>query len=134
MDTAETEQNQHDFDIGSPEDPRLSELRAWVRDLLADLHSDVVADAELVVTELAANACEHAEGPRSLRLIRRSDEPVVDVEVDDASPDALPRPGLSTLGDFRGRGLLMVETMSTSWGVRQHPGRKTVWARLPAVP
>ncbi|WP_447002644.1 SpoIIE family protein phosphatase [Saccharothrix isguenensis] len=112
--------------------PPLTEVRTWTREFLADLDEDVVGDAELIVTELLTNAYEHAVGPRALRLHRSSAEPVVRIEVDDATPHGLLQPGTSSLSPFRGRGLLLIDTISTRWGVENHRSHKTVWADIPA--
>lgn len=120
----------HRFDLDGPDRTPLSELRAKVRRVLAHLHPDVVADAELVVTELATNAFEHARAPWCAKVSLPPG--AVRIEVDDAAPDALPRPGTSTLGALRGRGMLMVQAISSEWGVLRRPGGKTVWAQLPA--
>lgn len=127
MDTAGAEADTPHFDLDDAAEPPLARLRAWLRTLLADLHPDFGLDVLLVCTELATNALEHAEGPRVLRLSRRGD--CVLVEVDDSSPDALPVLGSSRLGPYRGSGLVMVESLCR-WGVRGDGPRKTVWAEL----
>ncbi|MDQ2588414.1 hypothetical protein CKY47_31565 [Saccharothrix yanglingensis] len=129
---APREQDDHHDEFPLADDtPPLAEVRTWTRAVLADLHQDVVEDAELVVTELVTNAYEHAHGPRALRLRRPFAQPVVRVEVDDTTPRTPPHPGTSSLGPFRGRGLLMIETISSRWGVETHESHKTVWADIP---
>ncbi|HEX6342597.1 ATP-binding protein [Umezawaea sp.] len=120
---------QDEFRLDDHEVPPLAQVRTWIREVLADLDPDFVADTELVATELAANAFEHAKAPRAIRLGRR--DGVVRVEVDDAAPDLLPRPGRSTLGQFRGRGLVLIGSMGADWGVDRSDDRKTVWAEIP---
>ena len=95
--------------------------------------SDTVA---LVVAELAANAVLHGRVPgRDFELGLRYDRAaaVVRVEVSDTHPDR-PKPHGHGLGPEAadaedGRGLLLVATIATRWGVadRTGPG-KTVWA------
>jgi anti-sigma regulatory factor (Ser/Thr protein kinase) len=126
-----TTRPQHEFRLDDHETPPLSQVRAWIRAVLADLDPDLVADTELIVTELAANAFEHAQSPRLIRLDHRDTTGVVRVEVDDAAPDVLPKPGTSTLGEFRGRGLVLINSLGASWGVDRHPEHKTVWAEIP---
>ncbi len=53
------------------------------------------------------------------------------LEVDDGNPDLLPKPGTSTLGEFRGRGLVLIKSLGAAWGVDRYPDRKTVWAEIP---
>lgn len=131
MGTAGAEQRQYEFAFGLPSNPPLTELRAWLRDLLADEPPDLLIDVELVTTELATNAYEHTGHLLAIRVSRPLDRPVLRIEVDDGAPDRPPRPGASTRGGFRGRGLLMVEGLSTTWGSILGDDRKTVWVEIP---
>jgi anti-sigma regulatory factor (Ser/Thr protein kinase) len=124
----------HGFDPVVRSPPPLAELRARLRELLADIPADRVDDVLLVATELVANAYEHTAGLLALHLFRSADRTTVRVEVDDASPALAPYPGTSRLGDGRGRGLLIVQAVSTAWGVRRQPACKTLWADVPTVP
>lgn len=88
------------------------------------------AQAELVVSELVANAVLHGWGPVGLRLAH--DERGLLVEVDDANPAP---PGVVTErregpGGF---GLHVVARLS-DWGWRHSGSGKTVWALLPDAP
>ncbi|HEY3712116.1 MAG TPA: ATP-binding protein [Amycolatopsis sp.] len=109
----------------------LAPLRTWVRAQLAGLPRGIVQDTELVATELVTNAFEHAAGPVALGLELRADRAVVRVEVEDGGPDLLPAAATVSPGSYRGRGLLLVDALSTRWGVEDGHGRKTVWAELP---
>lgn len=114
-----------------PEDkPDLAAVRAWACGLLRGLSEDVRLDVLLVCTELASNAYEHAEGPRTVRVHRHAD--VVRIEVDDHTPAELPHLGESRLGDSRGRGLLLIAQISRCWGTRDFAGGKTIWAEVSA--
>ncbi|SDJ58017.1 Anti-sigma regulatory factor (Ser/Thr protein kinase) [Lentzea albidocapillata subsp. violacea] len=114
-----------------PEDePDLGAMRGWIGTLLRDLPEDVVLDVLLVCTELASNAYEHAEGPRTVRVQRHTD--FIRVEVDDHTPAELPRLGQSRLGDTRGRGLVLIAQLSRCWGTRAFTGGKTLWAEVNA--
>lgn len=126
-----TSRPHHEFHLDDHEGLPLSQVRAWVRTVLADVDPDLVADTELIATELAANAFEHAQAPRLIRLGHDDTGGVVRIEVDDAAPDVLPKPGTSTLGEFRGRGLVLIKSMGAAWGVDRHADRKTVWAEIP---
>jgi anti-sigma regulatory factor (Ser/Thr protein kinase) len=100
---------------------------SYVRSL--GLGPDAVADTELVVSELVANAVEHGEGRIDLRLGLRGTE--LQIEVRDNGPGRpvpVPVPGPS------GYGLRVVDRIATIWGVRPVTGGpgKTVWCRLPA--
>ncbi|HEX4225888.1 MAG TPA: ATP-binding protein [Pseudonocardiaceae bacterium] len=131
MGTAGAEQRQYEFAFGIPSIPPLTELRTWLRGLLADQAPELLIDIELVVTELVTNAYEHTGRLLAVRVSRPVDRPVLRVEVDDGAPELLPRPGASTRGGFRGRGLLMVEGISKKWGVDRGDEHKTVWVEIP---
>lgn len=87
--------------------------------------------AEFVVSELVSNAVEHActgvgltleRGPLGLR-----------VAVRDSSPVGFPGPvrrSTDPLGRVRGRGLELVESLTTAWGVDVQPDGNTVWAEM----
>ncbi|MEU4746727.1 ATP-binding protein [Actinosynnema sp. NPDC023658] len=112
--------------------PPLAQIRQWLATVLADLAEDLLQDLMLVCTELVANAYDHACAPRRLRVLRSSDHQALRIEVDDGSPDSLPVTGKSRLGAFRGRGLIMVDTLSRRrWGTYSGTECKTVWAELP---
>jgi anti-sigma regulatory factor (Ser/Thr protein kinase) len=120
----------HRYALDSPTPVVLAHLRSWLRHNLAGIDPNVLIDLELVCTELAANALEHATGPRHLRLLHHPDRNLVRVEVDDASPDKLPTPGRSRLSSRRGRGLRLIGALAR-WGMRRDRKTKTVWAELP---
>jgi anti-sigma regulatory factor (Ser/Thr protein kinase) len=101
-------------------------LWEWQLTRLAD-------DAELMVSELTTNAVQitQADGRDTpVRLWLLADPTRLLILVWDASP--LPPVRMNTSGDAEnGRGLLLVETLSTRWGffACQHGG-KVIWAAL----
>lgn len=99
-----------------------SALDAWGLGSLAD-------DGVLVVTELVANAAQHAEGEEIRVAVFRRGRNLVRIDVTDASRLA---PVRRTAGaeDIRGRGLALVAAMSTRWGTERLPQGKCVWAEL----
>lgn len=111
--------------------------RAWTRRVLREWQLTSVRDsAELVVSELSTNAIL-ASRPLArpvirLTLIRDKDE--LAILVRDYCPGT-PQPANVGDQDENGRGLLLVEAMSTRWGWHAPedgaPG-KVVWAVLPA--
>ena len=102
-------------------------LNEWGR----ELPPDVLADALLVVSELVTNAIRH--GKPTVTLNVSVDPPGIGIAVDDAGqalPDlAAQRPSADAT---TGRGLLIVDTLATRWGVtaNQPPPGKTVWFEL----
>lgn len=88
----------------------------------------LVDDVRLVVSELTTNALQHAQTPFDLTLAREGH--CVLLSVQDASP-RLPRPTVSDSSMPRGRGLAIVEQLSSGWGVDVAADRtKAVWARF----
>lgn len=87
---------------------------------------DVAAEAELVVSELVANAVLHARGPVELRL-RRVDDGLL-VEVDDGSPSPPEHPP-GVVPVRGGHGLEVVRRLG-ELGWRRDGAGKTVWVLL----
>lgn len=82
----------------------------------------------LLASELVTNAILHTRSLITLRLFADAD--LVRVEVDDGS-SVLPVPGVLDMTAMSGRGLMLVQQMSSRWGVRPAPDQgKTVWFEL----
>jgi anti-sigma regulatory factor (Ser/Thr protein kinase) len=110
------------------------QARTAVRNALAAWGiDDPSGDAELLASELVANAAEHAGSQQIGFVLRRHTEPGaprgITCEVTDTSP-ALPRPRQASPGDERGRGLAIVTALASASGVRPEPGGKTAWFNL----
>jgi len=85
-------------------------------------------DVELVVTELATNVIQHAGSRYSVALSFEGE--TVTLEVADASGQS-PERKTPRVMESGGRGLLIVDTLSKRWGVRQgHREGKVVWADI----
>ena len=105
--------------------------RRAVSDFLVELgRDDLLPSVALVVSELVANAIMHARTEMLLSL-----EPVdagVRVAITDGS-SSLPRWSPASPTATSGRGLLLVDRLSRSWGVdRLAAGGKAVWAQVDA--
>lgn len=110
-----------------------SEARNFVGTSLL-LHSPESPDvAVLLASELVTNAVLHGAGEISVRV--SSTPRAVRVAVADHGAD-LPAPTRARTGAASGRGLDLVEMLSSAWGVVSYPGDgKAVWFELPvAVP
>jgi anti-sigma regulatory factor (Ser/Thr protein kinase) len=110
------------------------QARAEVRRALAGWRMEHLSgDAELLASELVANAAEHGDGnPIGLNLRRHTEpdgQPGVTCEVTDTSP-AVPRPRDAEPDAERGRGLAIVHALARSSGVRADPAGKTSWFTL----
>ena len=82
----------------------------------------------MVITELVANAVDHARSQCTVSLSLAHEG--LWVAVRDARPGAVPRPAPIDPNAARGRGLQMVDALTTAWGVTLHIDGKTVWAVL----
>lgn len=106
--------------------------RRVVTDVLSALDLAAASTAAaLVVSELSTNAVLHARTDFEVRLVVDLDRSIVRVEVADASPVA-PMVRRFSAEATSGRGLALVESLASSWGVDLVPGGrgKTVWAEL----
>jgi anti-anti-sigma regulatory factor/anti-sigma regulatory factor (Ser/Thr protein kinase) len=107
--------------------------RLYVRDVLqywrlALPGQGVIDRAELLADELVTNAVVHAQTAVRLRLELRGD--LLHIAVHDGSPRLLRLVGHAPDAEG-GRGLRLVERLSTAWGVhRQADGGKVVWCTL----
>jgi hypothetical protein len=96
-------------------------LRSWGLEVTA-------WTAAQVVSELATNCTLHARSDFSLRL--SLEDECVRVEATDGVPGGLHARQYSSTATT-GRGLRIVETLASSWGVVPTDDGKTVWAVLP---
>jgi len=111
--------------------------RRLVADLVsAGIYESVVGDAALVVSELLSNAIRHAAPlPGSkIRVAWTLNDGALRVAVSDAGAGPLPRVTQASPAAPGGRGLGIVETLSSRWGVLRDDGETTVWAVLAAAP
>jgi anti-sigma regulatory factor (Ser/Thr protein kinase) len=108
-----------------------AQARRVVREVLAEIvPADVTETAELLVSELVTNAITHGTGTVTVSIDLTDETLAVTVGDDEPSQPELQPERLMALG---GRGLRMIESLASSWGVEQHvdgPG-KDVWFRLP---
>jgi anti-sigma regulatory factor (Ser/Thr protein kinase) len=110
------------------------QARSAIRQALAGWGMDRLSgDAELLASELVANAAEHGDGaPISLALRRHAEpaeQPGITCEVTDGSP-ATPRRTEPGPDSERGRGLAIVNALARSSGVRATQAGKTSWFTL----
>ncbi len=115
----------------SPTDPYEARrfTGTWLLDTVRLPHgSEVVDDAELVVSELITNAVNNACSRIELAL--ELDDTSLVVSVRD-NGDGWPTPQDATPSEEHGRGLRIVGTLAQSWGVEQlADGSKRVSAVL----
>ena len=100
--------------------------RRLVSDLIAaDVYDSAVCDVALVISELFSNALRHAAPlPGSkIRVAWRIDPGSVQVSVSDGGGPTVPELGEPTQGATGGRGLRIVEKLSSRWGDEHRRGR-----------
>lgn len=114
-------------DLSGPAQARAAVAESSSRLGIDDLHDDVA----LVVSEMVTNAIRHASPPVCLE-IESSDDGVV-VAVRDGSPHR-PAPRDADDDAEGGRGMMLVDLLTTAHGVRPQPPGKAVWARLERRP
>lgn len=116
-----------ELELGAEAD-MVPRARRFARTSLPDADPEIVADAELVVTELVTNALLHGAPPFVVRVENRGDR--VRVEVEDRGRHLPVRP-MHDAEAMTGRGLKLVSTLAASWGVeRSANDAKVVWAEL----
>jgi anti-sigma regulatory factor (Ser/Thr protein kinase) len=104
------------------------EARRFVAEALLEWDCpELAGDAELVVTELAANAVLHARSSFTVTVTALPQ--AVRISVRDASR-VLPRRRRAAERGLSGRGLRLVGDISRHWGTEQLPDGKVVWAEL----
>jgi serine/threonine-protein kinase RsbW len=112
--------------------PRTATSSARLRSLLWTTFAcwscdrDRLDDAALVLSELVGNAVRHAEGDTVQVRLRRTDD-VLRIAVHDHSA-AGPAPRHASVDDESGRGMLIIEALSSRWGWEPNGHGKVVWA------
>jgi anti-sigma regulatory factor (Ser/Thr protein kinase) len=104
----------------------LARVRAWTRGELERLQitEPQLSQIVLAASELAANALEHAAPPCWIEI--GTTRTHVLVAVHDHAPQA-PLPARRDPHSHRGRGLLIVARVATSWGTQTGLASKCVW-------
>ncbi|HEX3426352.1 MAG TPA: MEDS domain-containing protein [Acidimicrobiales bacterium] len=113
--------------VAMPEAPGAAR-RFVVDELRTRGYSDeLVHDAALVITELAANALVHAHS--AFTVLISANAGVVRISVYDGSSQ-IPAPRGKILTAQSGRGLGLVDALSDRWGTEPTTDGKVVWAEL----
>ena len=104
------------------------QARREVTAMCRGLHSDLTTVATLLTSELVTNALQHGTGDIAMTVGRTPGQLRVEVQDESAEQPVVEH---TPLDCDHGRGLLLVETLANSWGVRQWPGHgKSVWFAL----
>ena len=93
-------------------------------------------DAMLVLSELVSNAVKHAAPLPSGEIVVcwavRAD--VLHIEITDGGASTRPQISTAAVSSLGGRGLDIVRTVSSQWGVTEGAESVTVWAEVPRTP
>ena len=116
-------------DLGTP-----AQGRRLLESALGSLPESVLADAQLLLTEVLSNAILHGSAGAGARLdvSVEVDESMVRVTVTDRSPQ-FPRPAIHPPDPLAasGWGLYLLERLAKQWGVEDAPdGGSVVWFEL----
>jgi anti-sigma regulatory factor (Ser/Thr protein kinase) len=115
-----------------------SSVRAARHALAAELAANGIGtsmrdDAVLVLSELVSNAIKHAaplaSGQISVCWSIRQDR--LHLEITDGGGQTRPKAAVAAVSSLGGRGLDIVRTICSAWGVTEDGDAVTVWADLP---
>ena len=102
----------------------------------AGISEDARDDAMLVLSELVSNAVKHASplpsGEITVRWLVRDD--ALHIEITDGGAVTRPHASAAALSSLGGRGLDIVRTVSSQWGVTEEADSVTVWADVARTP
>ena len=116
-----------EFELGSETQSTRAVRRAMAVHFAASARLD---DLLLCVSEVVSNAVLHAGPP--VRIVAERVGGGIRVEVTDCSA-VMPVRGTPDAHSPTGRGLLLLEALSSEWGVAQAPPGKTVWFVIDGV-
>lgn len=106
--------------------------RQFVRDHVRLLPAEQLEDVLILVSELVTNAVRHGRPEIGLTLTLAPTTLTVEVRDGGANLPVLPPHAASAPGHTNGRGLIIVDALATTWGIRPNrraPG-KTVWCEF----
>jgi len=112
----------------------VSRARTWLRAILAAHgHEDTLDPALLIMSELATNAVMHATQSATIEILCELDTDILTLGVIDHD---IRQPVILevTPDDERGRGLILIASISAEWGCHPHDNGKLVFARLKLEP
>ncbi len=92
------------------------------------MREELADSGQLIVSELMANVVSHTKTDLTTVSIRRGKRRVR-IEVADSSCTT-PQIGFADGNSGHGRGLVLVDALSSHWGYVKYPWGKIVWAEM----
>ena len=114
-----------------PEPASAGRARALARERLTAYPDETQTTVALLVTELVTNAILHARTPMQLTMEAQPDH--VRICVEDRSRER-PEVRHYDADAVTGRGLALVEQLSSSWGIETNSSGKVVWCEVAVDP
>ncbi|GAA2210551.1 hypothetical protein GCM10009850_060100 [Nonomuraea monospora] len=111
---------------------QISEARRFVASYLGDRPETYTA--EVVISELATNAIRHTHSGQAagrFGVTLHAGTTLLILAVHDEGGPSTPRLCQAENTDQSGRGLHLVESLTTRWGVHGDESGRTVWALIP---
>jgi serine/threonine-protein kinase RsbW len=101
----------------------------------AGVSDDERQDAMLVVSELVSNSVKHAASlpGGEVRVHWEVADDCLHLEITDGGAATRPNAVVASFSALGGRGLDIVRTVSSQWGVTQEADSVTVWADVPRL-
>jgi anti-sigma regulatory factor (Ser/Thr protein kinase) len=96
--------------------------------VLAPVDDDTFGDVSLIISELVTNAVR--AGGTTVTTCLQVHRETLRITVGDRAP-GWPAVEPQSTSEFHGRGLVLVEAVTSQWGVSPVQGGKEVWAVLP---
>lgn len=120
-----------------PERRSVAAARGFIADTLSHWHREQAADvATLLTSELVTNAVVHAQTDIIVSISSPKPPPDADddrIRIEIRDHDVrMPAPSPGTGLSARGRGLTIVDSLATAWGMERRRATKTVWFEIPA--
>ena len=107
--------------VGAARRTIVRQLEAWGLDAVVD-------DMQLVASELITNAVRYGADPVEFRLSVL--EGRLRLEVSDANTTDIPQPRQAADHESTGRGMPLIDALTTGWGAQVTGTRKVVWAEI----
>ena len=115
----------------APELASVPEARRQAHDYAASLmEPDQLANLDLALTELVANAIRHSGSSEQILIALTPKAGYLCVRVTDGGTGLVPRPGAMGTEPGAGYGLFLVEQLTRRWGMTREDGRTRVWFEL----